>query len=122
GFLELALALKFLSNADLTQGWRILDREVFLSLWIVIFLLLGMYLLGKLKFKHDDELPKNDFGLPYLSVTRLFFAIASFSFMIYLVPGLWGAPLKGLSAFIPPMGTQDFNADDLPSGFKLSRF
>lgn len=119
GFLELALALKFLSNADLTQNWRILDREIFIVLWVVIFFLLGLYLLGKLKFKHDDELPKNDFGLPHLSVTRLFFAIASFSMAVYLVPGLWGAPLKGLSAFLPPMGTQDFNADDLPAGFDL---
>ena len=108
GFLELALALKFLSNADLVKGWRILDREVFISLWVVIFALLGMYLLGKLKFHHDDELPKNDFGLPYLSVTRLFFAIASLSFAIYMVPGLWGAPLKAIGAFVPPLGTQDF--------------
>ena len=108
GFLELALALKFLSNADLVKGWRILDREVFLSLWIVIFLLLGLYLLGKLKFHHDDELPKNDFGIPYLSVTRLFFAIASLSFSMYMVPGLWGAPLKAIGAFLPPIGTQDF--------------
>lgn len=120
GFLELALALKFLSNADLTQGWRILDREIFLVLWIAIFLLLSLYLLGKLKFKHDDELPKNDFGLPYLSITRLFFAIVSLSFTIYLVPGLWGAPLHGVSAFLPPMGTQDFNADDIPSGHSLN--
>ncbi|ANH81530.1 protein-disulfide reductase [Niabella ginsenosidivorans] len=117
GFLELALALKFLSNADLAKNWRILDREIFIVLWVVLFFLLGLYLLGKLRFRHDDELPKNDFGLPYLSVTRLFFAIASFSMVVYLVPGLWGAPLKGLSAFLPPMGTQDFNADDLPSGF-----
>jgi thiol:disulfide interchange protein len=108
GFLELALALKFLSNADLVKGWRILDREVFISLWIVIFFLLGIYLLGKLKFHHDDELPKNDFGLPYLSVTRLFFAIASLSFAVYMVPGLWGAPLKAIGAFVPPIGTQDF--------------
>ena len=108
GFLELALALKFLSNADLVKGWRILDREVFLSLWIVIFGLLGMYLLGKLKLHHDDELPKNDFGLPYLTVTRLIFAILSLSFTIYMVPGLWGAPLKGIGAFVPPLGTQDF--------------
>jgi thiol:disulfide interchange protein len=108
GFLELALALKFLSNADLSKGWRILDREVFISLWIVIFMLLGIYLLGKIKFHHDDELPKNDFNLPYLSVTRLFFAIASFSFAVYMIPGLWGAPLKAISAFLPPMGTQDF--------------
>jgi thiol:disulfide interchange protein len=110
GFLELALALKFLSNADLSQGWRILDREVFISLWIVIFGLLGFYLLGKLKFHHDDELPKNDYDIPYLSVTRLFFAIITFSFAVYMVPGLWGAPLKGISAFVPPMGTQDFNS------------
>lgn len=110
GFLELALALKFLSNADLARNWRILDREVFLSLWIVIFLLLGLYLLGKLRFHHDDDLPRNDFGHPYLTVTRLFFAIGAFTFMVYMVPGLWGAPLKGLSAFLPPMGTQDFNS------------
>ena len=108
GFLELALALKFLSNADLVKGWRILDREVFLSLWIVIFGLLGMYLLGKLKLHHDDELPKNDFGLPYLTVTRLMFAILSLAFAVYMVPGLWGAPLKGIGAFVPPLGTQDF--------------
>jgi len=110
GFLELALALKFLSNADLSKGWRILDREVFISLWVVIFILLGMYLLGKIKFHHDDELPKNDFDIPYLSVTRLFFAIASFSFAVYMIPGLWGAPLKAISAFVPPMGTQDFTS------------
>jgi len=110
GFLELALALKFLSNADLAKGWRLLDREVFIAAWVVIFGLLGLYLLGKLKFHHDDELPKNDFGLPYLKVSRLFFAMASLMFMVYMVPGLWGAPLKGISAFVPPMGTQDFNA------------
>lgn len=110
GFIELALALKFLSNADLAKGWRILDREVFVSAWIVIFFLLGLYLLGKLKLHHDDELPKNDFGQPSLSVTRLFLAMAAFVFAVYMVPGLWGAPLKGISAFVPPMGTQDFNA------------
>ncbi len=115
GFLELALALKFLSNADLARNWRILDREIFLSLWIVIFLLLGLYLLGKLRFHHDDDLPKNDFGHPYLTVTRLFFAIASLTVMVYMIPGLWGAPLKGLSAFLPPMGTQDFNASRPPA-------
>ncbi len=108
GFLELALALKFLSNADLSKGWRLLDREVFISLWIVIFVLWGIYLLGKIKFHHDDELPKNDFDIPYISIPRLFFAIAAFSFAMYMVPGLWGAPLKGISAFVPPMGTQDF--------------
>ena len=122
GFLELALALKFLSNADLSRGWRLLDREVFLSLWIVIFLLLGIYLLGKLKFRHDDELPKNDFGLPYLSVLRLMFAVAALAFSLYLLPGMWGAPLKGVSAFLPPMGTQDFNAsaEAGPAGDRLS--
>ncbi|WP_018626456.1 protein-disulfide reductase DsbD family protein [Niabella aurantiaca] len=119
GFMELALALKFLSNADLAKNWRILDREIFIVLWVVIFLLLGLYLLGKLKFRHDDELPKNDFGLPYLTVTRLSFAIASFFMVVYLIPGLFGAPLKGLGTFLPPMGTQDFNADDLPSGTDL---
>jgi len=110
GFLELALALKFLSNADLAKGWRILDREIFIAFWIVIFFLLGMYLLGKIKFHHDDELPKNDFGVPYLTVTRLMFAIMALVFTVYMIPGLWGAPLKGISAFVPPMGTQDFNA------------
>ncbi|HTH30921.1 MAG TPA: cytochrome c biogenesis protein CcdA [Lacibacter sp.] len=108
GFLELALALKFLSNADLVKGWRLLDREIFITLWIVIFVLLGIYLLGKLKFHHDDELPKNDFGLPYLTVTRLMFAITAFAFAVYMIPGLFGAPLKSISAFVPPMGTQDF--------------
>jgi len=110
GFLELALALKFLSNADLAKGWRLLDREIFIAAWIVLFSLLGLYLLGKIKFRHDDQLPKNDFGFPFLSVTRLFFAIAAFVFSVYMIPGLWGAPLKGISAFVPPMGTQDFNA------------
>src|SRR5215218_8405727 len=115
GFLELALALKFLSNADLAKGWRILDREVFIAAWIVIFVLLGIYLLGKLKFHHDDELPKNDFDQPYLSVKRLLFAMASLIFAVYMIPGLWGAPLKGISAFVPPMGTQDFNASPVSS-------
>lgn len=113
GFLELALALKFLSNADLSQGWRILDREIFLSLWIVIFVTLGIYLLGFIKFHHDDTLPKNDFDLPYLSIPRLFFAMSSLAFAIYMFPGLWGAPLKGISAFVPPMGTQDFTSSSI---------
>ncbi|MFT3901807.1 MAG: cytochrome c biogenesis protein CcdA [Niabella sp.] len=108
GFLELALALKFLSNADLAKGWRIMDREVFISLWIVIFALLGIYLLGKLKFHHDDELPKNDFGVPYISIPRLLLALTSMAFAVYMIPGLWGAPLKVISGFVPPMGTQDF--------------
>ena len=102
GFLELALALKFLSVADLAYGWRLLDREVFLTLWIVIFVLLGMYLLGKIKFSHDSD-------LKYVSVPRLFLAIVSFAFAVYMVPGLWGAPLKAISAFSPPLETQDFN-------------
>ncbi len=102
GFLELALALKFLSVADLCEGWGILDREVFLVLWIVIFALLGMYLLGKLKFSHDSD-------LEYVSIPRFFLALASLSFAIYLIPGLWGAPLKSVSAFVPPLKTQDFN-------------
>lgn len=109
GFLELALAMKFLSNADLAYHWRILDREIYIAIWIVIFGLLGLYLLGKLKFHHDDELPKNDYGIPYLSVTRLMFAIGALSFAVYLVPGMWGAPLKGISAWLPQVKTQDFN-------------
>lgn len=122
GFLELALALKFLSNADLAKGWRILDREVFISLWVVIFILLGLYLIGKLKFHHDDELPKNDFNLPYISITRLFLAITAFSFALYMIPGLWGAPLKRISAFVPPMGTQDFTLSSVgATSFSHSR-
>ena len=105
GFLELALALKFLSVADLAYGWRLLDREVFIVLWIAIFALLGCYLLGKIKFAHDSD-------LPYVSVPRLFMAIISFSFAIYMIPGLWGAPLKAISAFAPPLYTQDFNLYD----------
>ena len=117
GFLELALALKFLSSADLAYHWGILDREVYLSLWIVIFGLMGFYLLGKLKFHHDDDLPRNEYGHPYLTVTRLFFAIATLSFTVYMIPGLWGAPLNGISAWLPEMKTQDFK---LQSGNSLS--
>lgn len=102
GFLELALALKFLSVADLAYGWRLLDREVFIVLWIAIFALLGFYLLGKIKFSHDSD-------LKYVSVPRLFMSIISFAFAIYMIPGLWGAPLKAISAFAPPLYTQDFN-------------
>ncbi|WP_300227319.1 cytochrome c biogenesis protein CcdA [uncultured Bacteroides sp.] len=102
GFLELAFALKFLSVADLAYGWRILDRETFLALWIVIFGLLGMYLLGKIKFPHDDDDQK-------VSVPRFFMALVSLAFAVYMIPGLWGAPLKAVSAFAPPMQTQDFN-------------
>lgn len=102
GFLELAFALKFLSVADLAYGWRLLDRETFLALWIVIFALLGLYLLGKIKFPHDDDNSK-------VSVPRFFLALVSLAFAVYMVPGLWGAPLKAVSAFAPPMQTQDFN-------------
>lgn len=103
GFLELAFALKFLSVADLAYGWHLLDRETFLALWIVIFTLLGIYLLGALKFPHDDPDERNT------SVPRFFLALCSLAFAIYMVPGLWGAPLKAVSAFAPPMSTQDFN-------------
>jgi len=106
GFIELALAMKFLSNVDLAYHWHLLDRDVFLVIWIVIFTLLGLYLLGKLKFSHDSD-------LPFISVPRLFFAIFSFCFALYMVPGLWGAPLKLLSGFIPPASTQEFNLEDL---------
>jgi thiol:disulfide interchange protein len=101
GFLELALALKFLSSADLAWHWEWFDREIFLVLWIVIFVLMGIYLLGKIKFSHDSD-------VPYVSVPRLFFAILSFSFAVYMVPGLWGAPVSVLSGLAPPMNTQDF--------------
>ena len=123
GFLELALALKFLSVADLAYGWRLLDREAFIVLWIVIFSLLGVYLLGKIKFSHDSE-------VKYVSVPRLFMAIISFAFAIYMVPGLWGAPLKAISAFAPPLYTQDFNLyknevhaafDDYESGMSYAK-
>ncbi len=109
GFIELAASLKFLSQADLIKNWRILDREVFIVLWIVIFLMLTLYLIGKIRFKLDSELPKNDFGLEYIPVPRLILAITSLGFVFYLIPGLWGAPLNAVSGFIPPMGTQDFN-------------
>lgn len=123
GFLELALALKFLSVADLAYGWRILDREVFVSLWIVIFALLGVYLLGKIQFPHDDKVEKT-------GVTRFMLACISFAFAVYMLPGLWGAPLKAISAFSPPISTQDFSLyegdvaaqiDDFDEGLRLSR-
>ena len=101
-FLELAFALKFLSVADLAYGWHILDREAFVALWIIIFALLGIYLLGKLRFSHDSE-------SQHVSVPRLFLAMISLAFALYMVPGLWGAPLKAISAFAPPLSTQDFN-------------
>ncbi|MCC6817760.1 MAG: thioredoxin family protein [Bacteroidia bacterium] len=102
GFLELAFALKFLSVIDQTYHWHLLDREVYLVLWIAIFSLMGIYLLGKLKFAHDSD-------LKFLKVPRLLFAIITFSFVMYLIPGLWGAPLKFLSGYLPPMSTQDFD-------------
>ena len=101
GFIEIALGLKFLSTADQTYHWHLLDREVYLAIWIAVFLLLGLYLLGKIRFKHDTP-------LEYLSVPRLTLAIAVFAFVVYLIPGMWGAPLKALSGYMPPMETQDF--------------
>lgn len=120
GFIELAMALKFLSNADLAYHWRLLDRDVYLSIWIILFSLLGIYLLGKLKFKHDDHLPLNDYGLPYLSVTRIFFAIGALAFTVYMIPGLWGAPLNGISGWLPENKTQDFNIEKLIRSNKSS--
>lgn len=122
GFIELALSLKFLSVADLAYGWHILDREVFVSLWVVIFALLGLYLLGKIRFAHDDE---NE----GIGVFRFFLALVSLSFSVYLLPGLWGAPLKSVSAFVPPLYTQDFNLydegmahyDDFDEGMKAAQ-
>lgn len=102
GFIVLAFSMKFLAVADSVGRWGILDREIFLAVWIVLFLLLGLYLLGKIKFSHDSE-------LKVMSVPRLMLTIASFSFMFYLIPGLWGAPLKGISSFLPSMTTQDFD-------------
>src|SRR5690606_18304206 len=102
GFLELALALKFLSNVDLAYHWNWLDREVFLALWIAIFGLLGLYLIGILRFAHDC-------ALSHLSVPRSLLAIIVFAFVIYMIPGMWGAPLKSISAFLPPSATQDFD-------------
>ena len=106
GFLELALALKFLSNADLANHWRLLDREVFLVLWVIIFVMMGLYLLGKIKFSHDSQ-------LGYISVPRLFLAMISLSFALYMTPGLWGAPLNFLSGILPPSSTQDFNLNEI---------
>lgn len=105
GFLELALALKFLSVADMAYGWRILDREVFIALWIAIFGLLGIYLLGKITFSHDSKVER-------IGVFRFMLALISLSFALYMVPGLWGAPLKAISAFTPPTSTQDFSLYD----------
>ncbi|NGM66810.1 protein-disulfide reductase DsbD family protein [Sphingobacterium sp. SGR-19] len=109
GFLELALALKFLSNVDLAYHWNWLDREVFLALWIAIFGLLGLYLIGKIRFAHDSP-------LPHLSVPRTMLAVIVFAFVVYMVPGMWGAPLKSISAFLPPSATQDFDLSTVSFG------
>ncbi|MBQ9185932.1 MAG: thioredoxin family protein [Bacteroidales bacterium] len=101
GFIELAFGLKFLSVADQTYHWHLLDREIYLALWIVIFSLLGLYLLGKIRFKYDDK-------VEHIGLVRLGLSIASFAFVVYMIPGMWGAPLKGISGFLPPMETQDF--------------
>ncbi|MDR0371933.1 MAG: thiol:disulfide interchange protein, partial [Prevotellaceae bacterium] len=114
-FLELAFALKFLSVADLAYGWGILDREVFIALWIVIFALLGMYLLGKIRFPHDSE-------TKHTSVTGVFLAMISLAFAVYMVPGLWGAPLKAVSAFSPPLYTQDFNLNTTVVHFEFDDY
>jgi len=109
GFLELAFALKFLSNVDLAYHWNWFDREIFLSLWIAIGLMMGLYLIGKIKFSHDSD-------TSYLSVPRAFLSIIVFAFVIYMIPGLWGAPLKSISAFLPPIATQDFDLSQSPGG------
>jgi thiol:disulfide interchange protein len=113
GFLELAFALKFLSNVDLAYHWNWFDREIFLSLWIAIGLLLGLYLIGKIKFSHDSD-------VPYLSIPRTFLSIIVFAFVIYMIPGLWGAPLKSISAFLPPIATQDFDLSPSPGATAVS--
>ena len=120
GFIELAFALKFLSNVDVAKNLRILDREVFIVLWVVIFSLLGFYLLGKLRFKHDSDLPKNDWGLDFIPIPRLMLAIASLAFSIYLIPGLWGAPLNAVAAFVPAAGTQDFILYNQPANSSIA--
>jgi thiol:disulfide interchange protein len=106
GFIELALGLKFLSIADQTYHWGILDREVYLAIWIVIFTLMGFYLLGKLKFSHDSD-------MPFIKVPRFILAIITFSFVVYLIPGMFGAPLKALSGYMPPQHTHDFDLNDI---------
>ena len=115
GLLEIAFALKFFSVADLAYGWHLMDREVFLSLWIVIFALMGAYLIGWIRFPHDED-EYDEMGevvqRPRTSVTRFFMALAAFAFAFYMVPGLWGAPCKAVSAFAPPMSTQDFRLGD----------
>jgi thiol:disulfide interchange protein DsbD len=119
GFIEVALGLKFLMTADQTMHWGLLDRETYLAIWIVVFALLGFYLLGKLRFAHDDE-------VKHVSVFRLTLAIAVFSFVVYMIPGLWGAPLNAISGYIPPMTTQDYQVngrvDNANTGRKYADF
>jgi thiol:disulfide interchange protein len=109
GFLEIAFALKFLSNVDLAYHWNWFDREIFLSIWIALGALLGLYLIGKIKFSHDSE-------VDHVSIPRFFSAVIVFAFVVYMIPGLWGAPLKSISAFLPPMATQDFDLSPIPGG------
>jgi thiol:disulfide interchange protein len=109
GFLEIAFALKFLSNVDLAYHWNLFDREIFLSIWIALGILLGLYLLGKIKFSHDS-------AVDYVSIPRFFLSTIVFAFVVYMIPGLWGAPLKSISAFLPPMATQDFDLSQIPGG------
>jgi thiol:disulfide interchange protein DsbD len=109
GFLEIAFALKFLSNVDLAYHWNWFDREIFLSIWIALGVLLGLYLLGKIRFSHDSV-------TDYVSVPRFFLSVIVFAFVFYMIPGLWGAPLKSISAFLPPMATQDFDLSQIPDG------
>jgi thiol:disulfide interchange protein DsbD len=119
GFIEIALGLKFLMTADQTMHWGLLDRETYLAIWIVTFSLLGLYLLGKLRFAHDDE-------VKHVSVFRLTLAIAVFSFVVYLIPGMWGAPLNAVSGYIPPMSTQDYRVsghhENVNTGRKYADF
>jgi len=109
GFLEIAFALKFLSNVDLAYHWNWFNRDIFLSIWIALGILLGLYLLGKIKFSHDSE-------VSFVSIPRFFMAVLTFAFTIYMIPGLWGAPLKPLSAFLPPIATQEFDLSQTPGG------
>jgi len=113
GFLEIAFALKFLSNVDLAYHWNWFNRDIFLSIWIALGIMLGLYLLGKIKFSHDSD-------VDYVSVPRFFMAILVFAFAVYMVPGLWGAPLKPLSAFLPPIATQEFDLSQGPVGSNIA--
>ncbi len=114
GFLELGFALKFLSNVDLAYHWNWFDREIFLSIWIALGFLMGLYLIGKIKFSHDSD-------LPYVSVPRTFLAVIVFAFVMYMIPGLWGAPLKSISGFLPPPATQDFDLTNMMSSAPVEK-